>query len=121
MGNKSVKSISEKDKSHIKNLVALAMADGNMSLEEEHVLFATAHRIGMSNEELEVIKSNPESIEFKVPESYGDKIEQIYDFLSLISVDGSIDDEEVKLCRSLALKFDLAPRIIDDLLDKFFG
>ncbi|MEM1406959.1 MAG: hypothetical protein AAGG59_09310 [Bacteroidota bacterium] len=121
MGNNSIKSISEKDQSHIKNLVALAMADGQMSLEEEHVLFATAHRMGMSSEELEAIKSDPESIEFKVPESYGDKIEQIYDFLSLISVDGSIDTEEVELCRALALKFDLAPRIIDDLLDKFFG
>ncbi|MEM7108191.1 MAG: hypothetical protein AAF519_08185 [Bacteroidota bacterium] len=121
MGNNSIKSISEKDKSHIKNLMALAMADGKMTLEEEHVLFSIAHRMGMSNEELELIKSNPEAIEFKTPNSYGEKIEQIYDFLSLISVDGSIDDEEVELCRSLALKFDLAPRIIDDLLDKFFG
>ncbi|MEM9857831.1 MAG: TerB family tellurite resistance protein [Bacteroidota bacterium] len=111
----------EKNKSHIKNLIALAMADGKMSQEEEHVLFATAHRLGMSGEELEAIKAHPDSIEFKTPQSYGDKIEQIYDFISLISVDGDIDEQEVKLCRSLALKFDLAPRIIDDLLEKFFG
>lgn len=120
MGNNSVKSIPEKDKSHIKNLMVLTMADGKMSFEEEHTLFSLAHRLGLSNADLEFIKSNPRSIEFKIPDSYGEKLEQIYDLVSQISVDGPVEDKEVELCRSLALRFNLAPRVIDDLLDKFF-
>ncbi len=102
-------------------MIALAMADGQFTREEEHVLFATAHRLGMSEEELDSIKADSSTIEFNPPESYGEKIEQIYDFISLVSVDGNIDEAEIELCKSLALKLNLAPRIIDDLISKFFG
>ena len=120
MFNISKKAPSDKNKSHLKNLMSIAMADGHLAKEERHILFSVAHRLGMSDEDIIAVRDNPESIKFTPPESYDEKIEQIYDFISLMSVDSDIDPNEIELCKKLALHLQLTPRIIDDLLAKLF-
>lgn len=120
MFNSSKKEPSDKNKSHLKNLMSIAMADGRLAEEERHILFSVAHRLGMSEEDIIAVRDNPDTIKFTPPDSYDEKIEQIYDFISLMSVDSDIDPNEVALCKKLALHLQLAPRIIDDLLAKLF-
>lgn len=121
MFNRSKPDPSEKSKSHLKNLMAIAMADGRLAEEERHILISVAHRLGLSEEEVQMVQDNPDSVKFTPPKAYDEKMEQIYDFISLMSVDSDIDPSEVEVCRKLALHLDLAPRIVDDLLEKFFG
>ncbi len=121
MFNRSKPDPSDKNRSHLKNLMAIAMADGHLAEEERHVLISVAHRMGMSDEEVQFVQENPDSVKFTPPKEYDEKMEQIYDFISLMSVDSDIDPSEIEVCRKLALHLDLAPRIVDDLLNKFFG
>ena len=110
------KNVSCPKRSHIKNLIALAQADGHFAEIEEHLLIEIAHRIGMSNEEIIDIRDGIDTIEFVIPDKYEERIEQFQDLLSLVSVDGHIDETEVEMCKSLAEKFEIPLDIVDKML-----
>lgn len=112
--------IDEKNKSHLKNLMSIAMADGQLAEEENNILLSVAYRLGMSDEDIAMVRSNPESIKFTPPKTYNEKLDQIYDFISLSFADHDVDPNEVAVCKKLALHLELAPRIIDDILNKLF-
>ena len=63
--------------SHLKNLMVLAMADGYMALEEEHLLIAIAHRLGFDENIVKEIKADLDNIEFKIPDMYEDRVDQL--------------------------------------------
>lgn len=106
-------------KSHLKNLVALAMSDGHLAEIEEHLMLAVTRSLGLSPEDLKNIQNSPDQIKFVVPESYDNKLEQFNDMVMLVSVDGHIDDEEMKYCWKLADKFELPSREVEKILSRY--
>lgn len=121
MFNTSKKALDNKNKSHLKNLMSIAMADGQLAEEERNIVYSVAYSLGMSDEDIAAVQNSPESIKFIPPKTYNEKLEQIYDFISLMSADHNIDPNEVAVCKKLALHLELAPRIIDDILNKLFA
>lgn len=113
-------SASEERKSHIKNLITVAMADGHLAEEEWALLLRIAQRLNMSTEEIQNIKNNPGETKFVVPKKYQDKLQQVNDLVALMMVDGDIDKKELELCKKLALKLDLLPRVVNDLVNKAY-
>ncbi|ELR68313.1 hypothetical protein C900_00540 [Fulvivirga imtechensis AK7] len=111
---------SEERKSHIKNLISVAMADGHLAEEEWALLTRVAQRLRMSSEEIQNIKNNPADIQFVVPKKYKEKIQQVNDLVALMMVDGDIDQSELELCKKIALKLDLLPRVVNDLVNKAY-
>ena len=107
------------EKSHIKNLIALAQADGHFSEIEEHLLIEIAHRIGLTRSNLLEIKEELDHIEFTLPEKYDDRIEQFQDLLSLISIDGHIDEAEVEMCKKMAEEYELPNSVINNMLNVY--
>ncbi|MDH5400204.1 MAG: TerB family tellurite resistance protein [Cyclobacteriaceae bacterium] len=107
------------NKSHLQNLIALAWADGHLAEIEEHLLIAITHRLGLAEDDLEEIKSNVGSIEFVLPASYDDRIEQFNDLLTLISVDGHIDENELDFCHDMALKYELTEQVFQELIQLY--
>lgn len=106
-------------KSHLKNLMALAMADGHMALEEEHLLIAIAHRLGFDENIVEEIKADLDNIEFKLPDLYEHRIEQLNDLLTLMTIDGNADPEEIDMFKNVANRFELPEVTTEQLLRKF--
>ncbi|MDH5604880.1 MAG: TerB family tellurite resistance protein, partial [Cyclobacteriaceae bacterium] len=107
------------EKSHIKNLIAVAKADGDFSEIEEHLLVEIAQRIGLSSEDVQEIKNDLDVIQFVLPERYDQRIEQFQDLLALVSIDGFIDDVEIKMCRKIAEKYELPNQVVTAMLSTY--
>jgi len=92
-------------KSHMRNLVEIAAADGNFGAEEQRLLEHAAFRNGITPEQLKEIQQNPSAQRFLVPGSDREKFYQLYDLVHMMSVDKDVHGEEMKLCEIFALKF----------------
>lgn len=104
-------------KSHMKNLIEMAAADGNFQDIEYDLLKKIAKRNGISETQLSEIKSNPSVVAFEVPVDEKEKFHQLYDLVHMMSVDNQVHTEEQKLCHLFAVKFGYKRAIIGDLID----
>jgi len=101
---------------HIRNLVALACADGSLDKNEMDLIFKIGVRAGLSPDELHRIFQRPESIAFYPPDSYRERIEQLYDMVMVMMVDGDLHDNEITLCKLTAIKLGFKHQIIDKMV-----
>jgi len=92
-------------KSHMKNLLEMALVDDHFDNSEEDLLKNIAKRYKVSFRELEEIREDPDSIEFEVPDDRTEKFSQLFDLVNMMMVDTHVDSEEVKLCHIFAKKF----------------
>lgn len=92
-------------KSHMKNLLEIAIVDSHFDDEEYQLLHRLAKKHGVSERELQKIQDNPDAVKFELPEDEGEKFEQFYELVHMMTVDDRIMDEEMGLCRVFAKKF----------------
>lgn len=92
-------------RSHMRNLIEMAAADGNFDLLEYDLLKKIAKRNGISESQLKSIHDNPSSIDFQLPLDVREKFNQFYDLVHMMSIDNTIHHEEMKLCNLFAIKF----------------
>ena len=104
--------------SHVRNLVALAYADGKFSDEERQYVANVAIEVGMTSDEMKQIINNPESIRFIIPENDIEKIEQLYDLILLMMIDGNLNENEMIFCRAMAIKMKIPYQVVDEMVAK---
>ncbi len=92
-------------KSHMKNLLEMAMVDGDFDNTEQSLLKDLAQKHRVSEGELRRIQQHPESVQFELPEESTERFEQFYDLVHMMAVDNRTDDEEVSLILLFAKKF----------------
>jgi uncharacterized tellurite resistance protein B-like protein len=92
-------------KSHIKNLIEIATADGRYADEENDLLIRIAARNGISKSRLEEIRAKANSIDFEVPKDEREKFRQMYELVHMMIVDRNIHPEEARLCELFAARF----------------
>jgi uncharacterized tellurite resistance protein B-like protein len=92
-------------KSHMKNLIEMAMVDGHFDISEKGFLRKIANKYNVSSSQLKSIHNNPEVIEFELPKDDSKKFEQLYDLVNMMVADEFVDHEEIKLCGIFAQKF----------------
>lgn len=102
--------------SHLKNLIALSMADGKLEKAELAAISAVISREGMTQEDLERCINNPKSIEFVPPTSNSTKIQHLKDMVYLMMADGNIDDNEVMVCKITAEMLGFKHEVIDAIV-----
>jgi len=107
----------KRKKSHLKNLVMIAMADGQLDGSELDLLIEIAGNWGYTREDVVAIYKNPDGIKFTPPSSLRVKVEQLFELVKMIVINKEIDEKEVNLCKSLAIKLNLAPNIVDDIIE----
>jgi uncharacterized tellurite resistance protein B-like protein len=107
---------SNKRKSHIRNLLAVAISDGTFDRKELELIYQIASNYNMNREEVDAIKNEKELVPFSQPSSKKVKILQVYDLVKLMLADNKIHVNEIKLCRSFAKKLNLVPDIVDGLI-----
>ncbi len=105
-------------KSHFKNLVMVALADGTLADNERNLLASIGTRIGLSQEEVTEVLSKPDKIKLKVPSSQEAKVSQMVDLVAMMMVDGNVDAKEFVLCMALAKEMGLDPGIVKVIADK---
>lgn len=107
-------------RSHVKNLITVAMADGRLENNEWSLLVSIAKVLGMKEEEIDAIKTNPETVAFVPPQKYQEKVEQIRDLVAIMTIDGHISSRELELCKKISLKLDILPQLVDEIVENIF-
>ncbi len=103
-------------KSHMKNLIEMAAADGHFADIEFDLLKSIAKRNNISEGQLKEIRSNPGNVQFEVPEDSKEKFQQLYDLIHMMSVDLTIHEEERKLSNLFAIKFGYPKNKVDEIV-----
>jgi len=94
----------KKRRSHFKNLFAVARADGVVCREEMDLVIGLAKKFQMTPQEATQILRNPDEGGLVLPKTPRERMEHLYDLVTVMLADGRIDEREVFLCQSLAEK-----------------
>lgn len=103
-------------KSHIMNLMTLAISDGHIDKREQELLFEIASRWGLSPNEFQEILKNPHKVKFTPPTNNQDRAYQLLDLVFMMMIDGKIRESEMDLCKTLAPSLGYPPSIVDKLV-----
>jgi uncharacterized tellurite resistance protein B-like protein len=104
--------------SHVKNLIGLALSDGNFDKGEMNFVSRIAASAGIQPGEIERIMKRPESISFFPPENQQERVEQLYDLVMLMMVDGEFHENEIAFCKLVAIELGFKHQIIEEIVDK---
>lgn len=104
-------------KSHMRNLIEMAAADGGLADEEQRLLQYAAVRNNISEAELKEIQSDVSKIRFDVPSNEEDRFTQLYDLVHMMSVDKNIHGEELRLCEIFAIKFGYRKEVVREMIE----
>ncbi len=110
------KPVREETKSHIKNLIEMAMADGHFDIDEYDLLLNIGKRYGVTKSGVEKVKSDQMGIKFIVPTDAKERFKQLYDLVNMMVIDGFTDPSEKKLCSYFAKRFGYHPKKVDELV-----
>jgi len=99
-------------KSHIKNLIEMATADGVFADEEEELLKTIASKNGISARRMEEIRSDPDAFTFEMPATTEEKFRQLHELVHMMIVDKDIHPEELHLVELFAIKYGYARTVV---------
>ncbi len=108
-------------RSHVKNLIEVALADGHMATEEWNMMVYLAEKFNITEHQIKEIKDNPDSVKFVVPKSHEESVLQIEDLLMVMTVDHEISPTEVELIKKIAIKLNVLPQKVDELIAQITG
>jgi uncharacterized tellurite resistance protein B-like protein len=107
-------------KDHIKNLLALAKADGHVHEKEEVVIYKIGKRYGLKDRQVKAILDSNEKFKVNVPDNHRDKMNVLYDLMLIVFADGVVEKKEVAFCEDVAKQFNLKKEIVKWLLTEVF-
>ncbi len=108
-------------RSHVKNLIEVALADGHLATEEWNMMVYLAKKFSISEHQIKEIKDNPDAVEFIVPKSHEESLLQIEDLLMVMTVDHEISPKEVELIKKIAIKLNVLPQMVDEIIARIEG
>ena len=109
---------SKLQKSHLKNLINLAKADGVITDTEKDYILKAGEKHGFKLTELESMIQEISNEEIKIPANDTERFDQIFDLVQMMLADGSIDDNEMDFCIVMAEKLGFRKAIVGILVRK---
>ena len=88
--------------SHLRNLIMLAKADEIVRPEEMEFIGWVMSREGLTSIDYDYCSDHIDSIDFAVPDDYGERMEFLHDMIRLMMIDNDIDDRELAICHDCA-------------------
>ena len=107
-------------KNHIKNLLALAKADGFVHEKEQKMLFKIGKRIGLKDRQVQELIDSKEKFTVNVPDNFRDQMNVLYDIMQMVWADGVVEKSEIAFCEEMVKKFGLKKDIVKWLLNEVF-
>jgi uncharacterized tellurite resistance protein B-like protein len=105
-------------KNHLKNLVAIAMADGRLDKLEKEFLIEKAYNLGFSKKEIDEILYDSTIDSVIVEGSPEEREEILADAILMTVIDGNVDDKEMLFIKELAANFKFSQKYINKLVDR---
>ena len=104
--------------SHLRNLIAVAFADGKIEDSELASIAIVMSREGMTENDLERCMKHPKGITFTQPSTDEERLRYLTDMVLVMMSDGDIDHNEMMLCKATAIALGYRHEIIDALILK---
>lgn len=111
-----INEIKKKGESYIKQLLLVAMSDGQLDAIEFQNLIRTAQKFNIKEDEVMNIKRNMDKIKFDPPKSIKEKFHMVFDLVWMMMIDGAVHERELRMCENLAMQLGFAPETVDDLM-----
>jgi hypothetical protein len=111
----------QQDKAHLNHLIQIALADGKMDSSEKEMLQNIGSSMGITEYEITELIDSLKRLAFFPPYELSKKFEQMYELMKMLLLDGSIDNREMRLASSYALKYGFMENEIPHLLAKLLG
>lgn len=93
----------KQDKAHFRNLVMIAMSDGELSKSENDLLHKIGMDLNLTTDQVEEIIKNPEKHQITAPSDRVERFEQMINLIQVVQADGKVDDAEMKLLERIAV------------------
>ncbi len=106
-------------KNHIKNLLALAKADGHMHPKEEALLYKIGKRYGLKERQIKELVDADERNSVVVPDNHNDKMNLLYDLVLMVYADDVVDQHEIAFCEEVVINFNMKKELVNWLLEEF--
>ena len=107
-------------KNHIKNLLALAKADGFMHDKEVAVIQKIGKKYGLKERQVDELIRSEEKFALNVPNNIHDKINLLYDLILVVLADGVIEKNEIAFCEEVVKKFGMKKEIVKWMIEDVF-
>lgn len=105
-------------KNHIKNLIALAKADGKLDKKEVSLIKKLAKDNGVKLSKVQYWLKQNHIVDINPDASIDQKFDQIYDLVQLMLADGKVDEEELEFCSQVAKNLGFKKTIVGLLVRK---
>ena len=109
------------EKSHIRNLIKIARADGHIDEPEMEVLYEIAQRYDFGRDEVNEMIETIDQYQFTPPTTKKQRYIQFRNLVKMVWADNVVDDREVGLCKRFAigLGFPIAkvPGLVDIVIN----
>jgi uncharacterized tellurite resistance protein B-like protein len=100
-------------KSHIKNLFSVALADGKLENIEFDFILHVADNLYLDRQTVREIHGSLTDVPFFVPNHEKQRLDQIYDLVSLALIDGELNDQEILVCKNISIQFGYRPVVVE--------
>jgi len=107
-------------RNHIKNLLALAKADGFIHDKEEKMVYKIGKRYGLKDRQVKELIDSKEKFQVNVPDNHIDKMNVLYDLMLMVYADGIVERKEIAFCEDVVKKFGMKKELVHWLLDEVF-
>jgi uncharacterized tellurite resistance protein B-like protein len=107
-------------KNHIKNLLALAKADGFMHEKEEKMLYKIGKRYGLKDRQVKELVESKEKFQVNVPDNHNDKMNVLYDLMLMVYADEVVEKGEIAFVEGVVKKFGMKKEMVNWLVNEVF-
>jgi uncharacterized tellurite resistance protein B-like protein len=111
----------KQDKEHFKHLIQVALADGTIDESESKLLHRIGKNMGFTEPEIDDLLDVTKKSAYIPPYELAKRFEQIYTIIKMVLADGTIDNNEMRMATSLALKSGFEENEIPSLLALLIG
>jgi uncharacterized tellurite resistance protein B-like protein len=107
-----------RNKGHFSSMVRVAMADGEMSIEENEFLDKLAVRLEISKEEYKEILENPLRYPINPPYLYTQRLERLYDLTRMVYADHVLGPKQKEILSKFAVALGFTSGNVKYIVDK---
>ncbi len=106
------------NKGNIKNLIALAKADGVIADSELKYLYAAGKKLGMKEDEVNAAIRDSSKIEYKMPANDAERFDHLFELIEMMLVDGAIEENEIDFCIEVSENLGFKKSVVGVLVRK---
>ncbi len=107
---------SKERKSRFRQLVDMAMADGELDPAEQNLLETVAVGLGFTPQEVQKIITKPEAVTFQPPQSLDDRLLQLMEMVDMMRADDEVRSEEEAFVLKMSGKLGIPPHKAPELI-----